>query len=100
MPRPDARALLASWKPVHPHDEVWDHFDHSKAEPIPPNRPLNGMFDFDRFDEGSPWKQLFDWGILPKDCAAETPDALTVSTAERFLAAPPADKPFIFAAGH
>nr|WP_321361151.1 sulfatase [uncultured Hyphomonas sp.] len=93
------RAPLAGWRPAHPHDEVWDHFDHSTAEPMPPNRPLNGMFNFDRFDEVSPWNHLFDWGILPEDREAETPDALTVSAAERLLAAPPADKPFLFAAG-
>ena len=93
------RAPLADWRREHPHEQLWDSFRYNTGEPMPPDRPLNGMFDFDRFDTVSPWNHLFDWGILPDNREAETPDARTVAAAERFLAAPPGGQPFLFAAG-
>lgn len=92
------RASTANWRTIHSHDQLWDQFTYNKSEPMPAQRPLNGMFDFDRFEEVSPWNHLFDWGILPDDRAEETPDAQTVRCAEDFLANPP-DTPFLFAAG-
>ena len=93
------RAPEAIWREDRKHEQVWDSFDHTRSEPMPPDRPLNGMFNFDDFENVSPWNHLFDWGVLPDDREAETPDARTVASAVKFLNDPPTDKPFLFAAG-
>ncbi len=92
------RAALASWRDTENRAEMWDSFAPNISEPMPPARPLNGMFDFDRFDQVSPWNHLFDWGVLPDEREADMPDEHAVRAIERFLAAPPG-QPFFCAAG-
>lgn len=56
------------------------------------------MFDFDKFEEVSPWNHLFDWGVLPADRESEIPDAKTVAAVSAFLQKP-TQQPFFCAAG-
>lgn len=92
------RAREAAWRDTENRPGFWDDFVVNQAEPMPPSRPLNRMFDFDNFDQVSTWNHLFDWGVLPADREAETPDGRTVEAIERFLRAPPR-QPFFCAAG-
>jgi arylsulfatase A-like enzyme len=78
--------------------ELWDEFAGIDHEPMPPSRPLNRMFDFDRFDEVSPWNHLFDWGVLPPDREPEVPDHLSVTAVAEFLQRTHAE-PFFCALG-
>lgn len=89
----------APWVDMHEHDAMWDNFVHPDSEPMPENRPLNGIFDFDQFEKIDPWNHHFDWGILPDQREAEMPDHKSVSAICDFLAAPPANQPFFCAAG-
>ncbi|MEZ5946320.1 MAG: sulfatase [Hyphomonas sp.] len=89
----------APWIDMHAHDSLWDRFVHNTPEPMPPGRPLNRMFDFDRFDTVDPWNHHFDWGVLPDGREADMPDRLSVNAALDFLAAPPAGQPFFCAVG-
>ena len=94
------RGLLsqAEWIPVHDQSAQWDEAASAIPEPMPPARPLNRMFDFDRFDEVDPWNHLLDWGVLPEGREAETPDAQVVAAASEFLTRAH-QAPFLFAAG-
>lgn len=92
------RAAQALWRDTQNQVACWDEFVTSAPEPMPPDRPLNGMFDFDRFDEVSPWNHLFDWGVLPAEREAEIPDARTVRAVSEFLNRPKGE-PFFCAAG-
>ncbi len=92
------KATEAKWRDTFNRPEHWDVFVPNTPEPMPPARPLNGMFDFDDFDAVSPWNHLFDWGELPEDRAADMPDAHTVEAIDQFLADPP-QQPFFCAAG-
>jgi arylsulfatase A-like enzyme len=92
------RAPLATWRDTENRIEMWDSFAPNITEPMPSDRPLNGMFDFDDFESVSPWNHLFDWGVLPDEREADMPDAHTVSAIETFLRKPPAT-PFFCAAG-
>ncbi|WP_407864094.1 sulfatase [Phyllobacterium phragmitis] len=92
------RSRSAHWRDTENRLELWDDFRSNDPEPMPPARPLNGMFDFDRFNEVSPWNHLFDWGILPADREAEMPDQKTANAVSDFLRAPH-DKPFFCAMG-
>lgn len=89
----------APWIDMHAHDRLWDRFHHFGAEPMPANRPLNGMFDFSDFETVDPRNHHFDWGVLPAEREAKMPDRLAVNSASDFLAAPPFDKPFLCAVG-
>lgn len=92
------RAAIANWRDVENRPALWDEFFPNSPEPMPEGRPLNNMFDFDQFDQVSPWNHLFDWGPLPPDREQEVPDEKTVSVVERFLEAPPVG-PFFCAVG-
>lgn len=88
----------AEWKELHDHLHLWDGFMQNTAEPMPPQRPLNKMFDFSRFDELSPWNHLFDWGPIPDDREQDLPDRKLAEVASNFLKYP-GDQPFFFALG-
>ena len=88
----------AAWLAVHSQNEDWDETFPIAPEPMPPARPLNRMFDFNRFQEVSPWNHLFDWGVLPEARETDMPDAHVVRAASAFLGRSH-DAPFLFAAG-
>ncbi len=92
------RAERAKWRDTENRLPLWDGFQVTAPEPMPPARPLNQMFDFDRFDEVATWNHLFDWGVLPEDREPEIPDARSVAAVSAFLAEPPSE-PFLCAAG-
>ncbi|WP_245415205.1 sulfatase [Hoeflea marina] len=92
------RAPAATWRDTENRMAAWDEFHPSTAEPMPPQRPLNGMFDFDRFETVSPWNHLFDWGVLPAEREDEMPDGRTVAHVTDFLMRPGREE-FFCAAG-
>lgn len=92
------RAPEAVWRDSENRMQLWDEFSPVVSEPMPPRRPLNGMFDFDDFAAVSPWNHLFDWGVLPAEREADMPDARTAAAIEAFLRRPPG-RPFLCAAG-
>lgn len=91
-------ARHAAWQEFANRPFLWDDFHTMAAEPMPPARPLNRMFDFSRFAEVSPWNHHFDWGALPPDREDEMPDAATCRSLEGWLKSPPRS-PFFLAAG-
>lgn len=91
-------AAEAAWRDGQNRPEMWDDFSIAKAEPMPPDRPINGMFDFGDFASVSPWNHHFDWGALPAGREDDMPDAHTVADIATFLKTPP-DQPFFCAAG-
>lgn len=92
------RAPEAAWRDSQNRMAVWDEFYPNDPEPMPPDRPLNGMFDFDDFDNVPSWNHLFDWGVLPDERESDIPDARTVARVSRFLRRPTRE-PFFCAAG-
>lgn len=92
------KARNAAWRDKENRLEHWDDFHPNTPEPMPPNRPLNGMFDFDDFEKVSPWNHLFDWGVLPAEREEDMPDTRNAAAIAAFLAAPPR-QPFFCAAG-
>lgn len=93
-----SKAREAAWRDSENRSQYWDEFSPNLSEPMPPGRPLNGMFDFDDFDAVLPWNHLFDWGVLPAEREADMPDEKTVATVGYFLRDPP-QQPFFCAAG-
>ena len=92
------KARDAVWRDTENRLSLWDSFSPNVSEPMPPRRPLNGMFNFNEFDSVSPWNHLFDWGVLPAEREADMPDAKTVGVIAEFLRDPP-QSPFFCAAG-
>ena len=92
------RSREALWRDTENRMSFWDDFRPNRSEPMPPNRPLNRMFDFDNFEKVSPWNHLFDWGVLPSEREADTPDARSVAAISEFLNKPKRE-PFFCAAG-
>lgn len=92
------RLARAEWHDIQNRQAIWDSFCSNVADPLPPSRPLNGMFDFNRFETVSPWNHHFDWGELPPGRESDMPDSLTVSNVVDFMKNPP-DQPFLCAAG-
>ena len=92
------KAASAQWRDQQNCMDVWDSFQPLSSEPVPAQRPLNGLFDFDRFAEVPPSYHHFDWGVLPDDREEEMPDVQTVRAFESFVKHPP-NEPFFFAAG-
>lgn len=92
------RSPDAAWRERENRLDLWDGFTPNVSEPMPPRRPLNGMFDFDDFDSVSPWNHLFDWGVLPAEREADMPDIKTADAIAEFLRDPP-QSPFFCAAG-
>lgn len=92
------KAPYALWRDSENRIEMWDAFLPNAADPMPPDRPLNGMFDFGRFDQIAPRNHLLDWGVLPPAQEAAMPDEKTIAAIEAFLHRPHA-QPFFCAAG-
>ncbi|CAN7644893.1 sulfatase [Mesorhizobium sp. LjRoot246] len=88
----------AGWVDAENRPAMWDAFETVNPEPLPPNRPLNKMFDFNRFEALDPRNHHFDWGLLPDEQESLMPDMLTTQAVTRFLAAPP-QQPFFCATG-
>jgi arylsulfatase A-like enzyme len=88
----------AKWIDIANRPYLWDRFETNGPEPLPANRPMNGMFDFSHFDAVPAPYHLFDWGPLPASADPSTPDELMCQSIERFLADPGAG-PFFCAAG-
>ncbi|MGN6585107.1 MAG: sulfatase-like hydrolase/transferase, partial [Rhizobiaceae bacterium] len=88
----------AKWIEIENRSFLWEDFHTIPSEPMPPERPLNHMFDFTRFGEVSPWNHHFDWGVLPADREDETPDSVTCRVVSDLLRTPPS-QPFFCAAG-
>lgn len=91
-------AASAPWEEIENRAAVWDMFFPNDADPMPPERPLNRMFDFSDLKSVGPWNHHFDWGVLPEDREPEMPDSRTVEHVVQFLKNPPR-KPFFCAAG-
>lgn len=92
------RAKHAPWREIENRDALWDRFETNTIEPLPAQRPLNGLFDFSQFDAVPPMYHHFDWGPLPDDAEAQMPDTKVAQSISAFLAAPPRE-PFLCAAG-
>jgi arylsulfatase A-like enzyme len=91
-------AREAEWVAVENRPQLWDRFETSAPEPLPPDRPLNRPFDFVRFDDVPPVYRHFDWGPLPEGTEASIPDEIVCRAIVDFLGrAPP--EPFFCAAG-
>lgn len=89
----------AHWRSIENRDFIWDAFCEVSPEPLPSARPVNGMFDFSRFEEVAPRYHLFDWGPLPDAIETDMPDRKTLDYLAGFLANARSDKPFFCAAG-
>lgn len=88
----------AEWITLENRPHQWDRFETSMSEPLPTERPLNGLFDFGRFAEVPPPYHHFDWGPLADDQEAAIPDEIVCQSVVDFLTnAPP--QPFFCAAG-
>jgi arylsulfatase A-like enzyme len=91
-------ATSADWRDTQHRAAIWDDFRPLKPEPLPANRPLNRLVDFDNFADVSSKYYLFDWGAFPDSIEDQMPDSITASAVEEFLSAPPKE-PFFCAAG-
>ena len=92
------RASRAAWNDLENRAHLWDEFRTNAPDPLPDDRPLNGLFDFGRFDEVRPIYHHFDWGPLPDDRIDQMPDAAVARAIGDFLRDPP-QQPFFCAAG-
>ncbi len=88
----------ALWREIENRSHLWDAFNPNLTEPLPPNRPLNRMFDYENFKSVHPSNHHFDWGILPPELESDMPDAKTVMYVSDFLKNPTRE-PFFCAAG-
>ncbi len=88
----------ATWIDSQNRPQIWDHFDPFISEPLPDDRPLNGMFDFSEFDKVPDQYHMFDWGPLPDDVGDRTPDEAVFQSVSAFLGKPTRE-PFFCAAG-
>jgi arylsulfatase A-like enzyme len=93
-----ARAPHATWRAVSCRERYWNTRRVPDPEPLPPGRPLNGLFDPGRFGEMPGMYQHFDWGPLPDESFERLPDVMALRAAQRFLEAPPAS-PFLYCLG-
>lgn len=91
------RAQHAAWREIENRPFLWDHYAANTVEPLPPARPLNGLFDFSDFDAVPDRYRHFDWGPIPESGEADAPDARVCDAVAHFLAAP--REPFLCAAG-
>jgi arylsulfatase A-like enzyme len=88
----------AEWITVENRPHLWHRFEASSPEPLPAARPLNGLFDFSRFEDVPPFYHHFDWGPLPDAAEESIPDEIVCRSVVDFLrSAPP--EPFFCAAG-
>lgn len=93
-----SRSATAAWREIENRPFLWDEFQTSTDEPLPLSRPLNGLFDFDRFDDVPPFYHHFDWGPIPDWVEADMPDEAVCRSLTGFLENPPS-QPFFCAAG-
>jgi arylsulfatase A-like enzyme len=91
-------ASEARWIEMQNRSFLWNEFRHNQHDPLPPNRPLNKLFDFSDFDAVPSMYHHFDWGPIPEDRTDQLPDAMVLSAVTEFLQRPP-DEPFFCAAG-
>jgi arylsulfatase A-like enzyme len=94
----ETRSTSAEWIPIENRPHLWDRFETSAPEQLPPTRPLNGLFDFSRFSAVPRLYHNFDWGPLPDAAASAMPDEIVCRSIEDFLARRPPE-PFFCAAG-
>lgn len=87
----------ALWREIENRAHQWDGFVPCSSEPMPPDRPLNGLFDFGEFEKVPPYYHHFDWGVLPPDDEAAMPDERTITAISEFLSQPQA--PFLCSVG-
>ena len=92
------RALQAQWREVQNRPFLWDQFHTNVTDPLPPGRPVNGLFTPEEFDKAARAYHLFDWGPLPDAAAESLPDAAVVQAVANFLSSDPPE-PFFCAAG-
>ncbi|HEU5018081.1 MAG TPA: sulfatase [Pseudolabrys sp.] len=92
------RRNVARWVERENRSFLWDDFRDNRDEPLPDARPLNGLFNFDRFDAVPRMYHLFDWGPIPEDREFDMPDAQVLRAVSEFLQDPPRT-PFFCAAG-
>jgi arylsulfatase A-like enzyme len=88
----------ALWRELENRPQYWDQFVSNEIEPLPDERPINKLFDFDDFEAVPPPYHLFDWGPLPNEREADFPDVKVAAAINAFLADPPS-QPFFCAAG-
>ena len=88
----------AGWITMENRPHLWHRFATSSPEPLPSGRPLNGLFDFGRFEDVPPFYHHFDWGPLPDAAEESMPDEIVCRAVVDFLAAAPPE-PFFCAAG-
>lgn len=87
----------AAWREIENRDALWNVFATNQVEPLPQQRPLNGLFDFSDFRAVPQMYHHFDWGPLPNGDESNMPDARVSKAVCDFLAAP--TEPFFCAAG-
>jgi arylsulfatase A-like enzyme len=92
------RRPQANWREIENRPFLWDDFRTNQSDPLPDDRPLNRLFDFNNFDAVPPMYHHFDWGPLPPDREEKTPDAEVVRSVSEFLQSGP-KSPFFCAAG-
>jgi arylsulfatase A-like enzyme len=92
------RTLSAQWRDIENRAALWDEFHTTAEEPMPPSRPLNGMFDFDDFQNVAPMNHHFDWGAVEPAREMEMPDFKTAEAVCSFLERPH-KQPFFCATG-
>jgi arylsulfatase A-like enzyme len=87
----------ATWNDIGNRLEVWDDFVVNSTDRLPPDRPLNGLFDDAELDR-VPHFNMFDWGRRPDAEEATMPDTLVTDAVAGFLREP-VREPFLCAAG-
>jgi arylsulfatase A-like enzyme len=92
------RADSAEWREIENRPFLWDAFVTNTIEPLPPQRPVNKLFDFNDFASVPPMYHHFDWGPLPLERENDTPDTKVATSISDFLKNPVA-QPFFCAAG-
>jgi len=88
----------ATWLEIENRPYLWDAFFPNKTEPLPMERPLNKLFDFNNFETVPPFYHLFDWGPIPDRHTEDMPDAHVSRSVSEFLNNSP-QEPFFCAAG-
>lgn len=86
----------AQWLDLENRAQLWDAFVASAPQPLPPQRPLNGIQRY--VPSGAPTSPQLDWGVLPAAEEASHPDVITADAVRQWLLEPPAE-PFFCAAG-
>lgn len=92
------RASSAEWRESENRSFLWDEFFANTQEPLPPSRPVNGLFDFTDFDSVPPMYHHFDWGPSFPMHELIAPDEKVAANICEFLRNP-AREPFFCAAG-